>query len=102
MQEVVQHNKRQQVSKIILKICSSKIFKDSFHRFDIYYIIILLNRYLKEELQDSVSDELLEAFTQSSADDIDWLRKQGVPINETNENAKCFSGKASMPPPEYT
>ena len=52
--------------------------------------------YLKQEVNDAVTDETLRDFCAQSSDNIDWLIEQGVPFDATT-----YDEKTSYPPDGY-
>ncbi|MEY8201342.1 MAG: FAD-binding protein, partial [Colwellia sp.] len=52
--------------------------------------------YLKQEVNDAVSDENLRNFCQQSSNNLDWLIEQGVPFDATT-----YDEKTSYPPDGY-
>lgn len=52
--------------------------------------------YLKQEVNDAVTDKTLRDFCEQSSDNIDWLIEQGVPFDATT-----YDEKTSYPPDGY-
>ena len=52
--------------------------------------------YLKQEVNDAVTDETLRDFCEQSSNNIDWLIEQGVPFDATT-----YDEKTSYPPDGY-
>jgi len=46
--------------------------------------------YLKTELKDSVSDDLLRLFCERSSKDTAWLRNRSVSINKGDETSEVY------------